>query len=63
MPDDDLRLRDVNAAAEATGLPLWRIYELVETRAVPHRRVGRRVYFTHADLAAALECLARSAVR
>ena len=52
------QLLDVPAAAAWLGLPIWRVYELVERGAVPCRRVGRRVYFTRADLAAALDLLA-----
>jgi len=61
MNDLDLRLRDVNGFAEATGLSPRRVYELIEARAIPCRRVGRRIYFTNDDITEGLRLLAQPA--
>lgn len=57
----DRRLRSLPEAAAELGLPRWRLYELVEARLIPHRRIGRRVMFTTGDLDAALAALAQPA--
>lgn len=56
-----LRLRDIRGFADVTGLPVRRVYELVEMSCIPYRRVGRRVYFTQDDIAEGLRLLAQPA--
>ena len=46
------RLFGIAEASERTGLPAWRIYSEIATARMPCKRVGRRVYFSDADLQA-----------
>jgi excisionase family DNA binding protein len=57
--NQDRRLRTVRDVALELGIPEKRVYEAIEQGSAPHRRLGRRVYFTRDDLDAFLERLAR----
>ena len=46
------RLFGIEEASERTGLPTWRIYSEIAAARMPCKRVGRRVYFSDADLRA-----------
>lgn len=49
------RLLTATELSEATGLPTWRIYELVREDKIPHVRVNRSVRFSAAAVASWLE--------
>jgi excisionase family DNA binding protein len=44
------RLFGIEEASERTGLPAWRIYSEIAATRLPCKRVGRRIYFSEADL-------------
>ena len=52
---------DVKGFARRLGIPVYRAYMLVESGQIPHRRIGRRVYFTEGDVEAFVSSLARPA--
>jgi excisionase family DNA binding protein len=46
LDDDDLRLLTVREFSGRTGLPVWRVYELLRNgEAPPHIRIGKTVRF------------------
>ena len=49
------RLLTAHQVSEATGLAVWRIYELCRSGDIPHVRLGRAVRFSPAQLNAWLE--------
>jgi len=49
------RLFDIEEASERTGLPIWRLYSEIAASRLPCKRVGRRIYFSEADLLAYLQ--------
>lgn len=40
------RLLNAAEVEAATGIPKWRLYELVRTEAIPHVHLGRAVRFS-----------------
>ena len=44
------RLFGIEGASERTGLPAWRIYSEIATTRLHGRPVGRRIYFSEADI-------------
>jgi excisionase family DNA binding protein len=44
------RLFGIEEASERTGLPAWRIYSEIAATRLPCKRVGRRIYFSEADI-------------
>jgi hypothetical protein len=44
------RLFGIEGASERTGLPTWRIYSEIAASRMPCKRVGRRIYFSEADI-------------
>lgn len=49
------RLLKVPDVIRLTGLPQWRVYELVADGKIPHMRVGRTLRFSEQALAAWIE--------
>jgi hypothetical protein len=49
------RLFGIEGASERTGLPAWRIYSEIALSRMPCKRVGRRIYFSEADILAYLQ--------
>jgi predicted DNA-binding transcriptional regulator AlpA len=49
------RLFGIEGASERTGLPAGRIYSEIATSRLPCKRVGRRIYFSEADILAYLQ--------
>jgi excisionase family DNA binding protein len=43
---------DVKLAEEVTGLAKQTIYQMVSARRIPHRKQGRRLYFSRTELLA-----------
>lgn len=54
------RLFGIDEASVRIGLPVWRIYSEVASARMPCKRVGRRVYFTDADLLAYFQRIQRN---
>ena len=47
MPDIAIpKLLSARDVAEATGLSIWAVYDLVREGHIPHRRLGRKVVFS-----------------
>jgi hypothetical protein len=44
------RLFGIEGASRMTGLAAWRIYSEVAASRMPCKRVGRRIYFSEADI-------------
>jgi excisionase family DNA binding protein len=44
------RLFGIDEASERTGLSAWRIYSEIAAMRLPCKRVGRRIYFSEADI-------------
>lgn len=49
------KLLTVPDVQQITGLPRWRIYELVKQDAIPHMRVGKTLRFSELALAQWIE--------
>lgn len=54
-PVTQQRLFNIEEASERIGLPAWRIYSEIAAERMPCKRVGRRIYFSEADLLAYLQ--------
>jgi hypothetical protein len=46
------RLFGIDEASVRIGLPIWRIYSEIAAARMPCKRVGRRIYFSEADILA-----------
>lgn len=57
------RLFGIDEASERTGLPGWRIYSEVAAARMPCRRVGRRIYFSEADIVVYLRRIQQNGAR
>ena len=55
------RLFGIEEASQRTGLPAWRIYSEVAAAHMPCKRVGRRVYFSDADIEAYFQRIQQNA--
>jgi hypothetical protein len=44
------QLFGIDEASKRTGLPAWRIYSEIAAARLPCKRVGRRIYFSEADI-------------
>lgn len=49
-PDNAVRLFTIKEAAEALRIPISWLYERTRRNAIPYRRIGKYVRFTHDDL-------------
>jgi excisionase family DNA binding protein len=46
------RLLTADEVSEQTGIPLWRVYALTRSGAIPHVRIGRACRYSAEQLAA-----------
>ena len=56
------RLFGIEEASERIGLPAWRIYSEIASARLPCKRVGRRIYFSEADILVYLQRIQQNGV-